>query len=148
MVSSSKNGDAIPEDVVGKEWQLIPRYADRLEAIGLIGIERCYTYTMKKKLPLFLASTPKPKTEDELWSIASIERYNAYDGNSASMIDHFYDKLLRLSVFPIRNRYFDEECSKRRKPLVDFILKFGRDEVLTDKSIKEFIMEYNKINII
>ena len=45
IVSSSKNGDSIPLNVYGKEWMLIPRYADRIEAIGIIGIERCYTYT-------------------------------------------------------------------------------------------------------
>ena len=145
IVSSSKNGDTIPDDIIGQEWQLIPRYADRLEAIGIIGIERCYTYTMKKKLPLFLPTTPKPKNEDELWSVASIERYNAYNGNSVSMIDHFYDKLLRLSVFPIRNPFFDSECEKRRKPLIDFILKFGRDEPITAESINEFIKLYNNV---
>jgi len=143
IVSSSKNGDTIPDDVVGQEWQLIPRYADRLEAIGVIGIERCYTYTMKKKMPLFLPTSPKPKTEEELWQFASEERYKAYNGNSASMIDHYYDKLLRLSVFPIRNPFFDIECEKRRKPLIDFMLKYGRDEPLTAESIIEFIKLHN-----
>jgi uncharacterized protein len=143
IVSSSKNGDTIPDDVVGQEWQLIPRYADRLEAIGVIGIERCYTYTMKKKMPLFLPTSPKPKTEEELWQFASEERYKAYNGNSASMIDHYYDKLLRLSVFPIRNPFFDIECEKRRKPLIDFMLKYGRDEPLTAESIIEFINLHN-----
>jgi uncharacterized protein len=142
MVSSSKNGDMIPEDVIGNEWQLIPRYADRLEAIGMIGIERCYTYTQKKSLPLFLPDTPKARTEEELWKIATVERYNAYSGASRSMIDHYYDKLLRLSVFPIRNPFFDKETEMRRKPLIKFVLKFGNDEPITEETIVEFVKGY------
>ena len=42
LVSSTTNGDRIPEDVIGSEWMLIPRYADRIEAIGLVGVERCF----------------------------------------------------------------------------------------------------------
>jgi uncharacterized protein len=138
-VSSSKNGDNIPDEVTGKEWLLIPRFADRLEAIGMIGVERCFTSTLKKKGPLFLDSTPRPKTEYELWTVANIERYNRYNGNSVSMMDHFYDKLLRLGVYPIENPYFDKECLKRTRPLINFILKFGSGQMETLEQILGFI---------
>jgi len=109
IVSASKNGDTIPPAIIkSNEYLLIPRYADRLEAIGLIGVERCHTYTKNvSNEPLYLESTPKPKSEEEIWKFATMERYKAYKGKSASMIDHFYDKLLRLIDFPIRNSYFD-----------------------------------------
>ena len=55
------------------------------------------------------------------------------------MIDHFYDKLLRLSVYPISNSYFEEQCRKRIAPLIEFVLKFGRDELLTEEQIRQFI---------
>ena len=45
-VSSTKNGDDIPDKVVGKEYLLYPRYADRLEALGIIGLERTLHYTL------------------------------------------------------------------------------------------------------
>ncbi len=138
-VSASKNGDTIPAEAIGKDWMLIPRYADRLEAIGMIGVERCFTYTTNKSRPLYTEQTPRPRTEEELWQIASEERYQAYSGSSVSMIDHFYDKLLRLAVYPIRNPYFDSECKKRIQPLIDFVLKFGRGELLTKEQIREFI---------
>src|SRR5204863_4319085 len=39
LVSTSKNGNSTP--VASSGWLLIPRYCDRLEAVGKIGIERC-----------------------------------------------------------------------------------------------------------
>ena len=139
LVSSSKNGDSIPPEIIGNEWKLIPRYADRLEAIGLIGIERCYIYSKKANMPLYLEDTPKPKTEEELWSVATSERYQSYNGNSKSMIDHYYDKLLRLTFFPIQNKYFEEQCNIRRKPLIDFILQFGKNEKITNEEIEKYL---------
>jgi hypothetical protein len=92
---------------------------------------------------LFLNDTPKPKTEEELWSIATKERYNSYDGNSKSMIDHYYDKLLRLTFFPIHNKYFDEQCNIRRKPLIDFILMFGNNSSISNEMIEDYICVKN-----
>jgi uncharacterized protein len=140
LVSASKNGDNIPDDIKGKEWMLIPRYADRLEAIGIIGIERCWKYTKTINNPLYLESTLRAIDENDLWTnIATEERYQKYNGKSASMIDHFYDKLLRLTIFPIRNKYFDTICAIRRKPLVDFVLEFGKLGSIDDKFIESFI---------
>jgi uncharacterized protein len=144
IVSASKNGDRIPRCVRDKPWMLIPRYADRIEAIGIIGVERCYTYTKNvSKLPLYLEDSPRPKTEEEIWALATEERYNNYKGKSVSMIDHYYDKLLRLSTFPISNKYFDAECAKRRKPLIDFLLYFGRKGSITHEEVEEFIREHS-----
>ena len=63
LVSSSKNGDSIPDDVTDKLWMLVPRYADRLEAIGETGIERCYRYTKTTGRPLYCTDTPFPLTK-------------------------------------------------------------------------------------
>ena len=139
MVSCSKNGDTIPESVIGKEWQLIPRYADRLEAIGIIGIERCFIYNKRINMKLFTNNTPRPKTEEEIWEIANFERYSKYNGTSESMIDHYYDKLLRSTYFPIRNPFFDNECSIRRKQLIQFILKFGQGDINNDNDVLVYI---------
>ena len=102
-------------------------------------------YLRKKvsKLPLYLESSPKPTTEEEIWALATEERYNSYNGKSLSMIDHYYDKLLRLSVFPIKNKYFDIECAKRRQPLIDFLLYFGQKGSITFDEVEEFISEHS-----
>jgi uncharacterized protein len=143
LVSSSKNGDRIPEDAVDNEWLLYPRYADRLEAIGLIGVERCYQYALTTKNPLYVATTPCVTTEEEMWQVATIERYNRYNGVSDSMIDHYYDKLLRTTMFPIRNSYFDKETEIRRKPSIDFVLMFGKKKSISDEEVKTFIKTYS-----
>lgn len=143
IVSSSKNGDKIPQDAVENEWLLYPRYADRLEAIGLIGVERCFRYGITVGNPLYVETTPRPTSEKEIWTVATEERYNRYSGVSDSMIDHYFDKLIRASVFPIRNRYFDEETEKRRKPTIDFVLMFGNKKTITNEDVYEFIRNYN-----
>ena len=147
LVSSSKNGDSIPSYVADNMWMLIPRYADRLEAIGLVGVERVYQYAKTVNNPLYVESTPKPKSEEEIWEIATEDRYRSYSGSSASMIDHFYDKLLRASFFPIKNNFLNIESKIRRKPMIDFLLFFSNKENLSDLEVVDFIKDYYK-NII
>ena len=143
LVSSSKNGDKIPNFIKDKEWMLIPRYADRLEAIGIVGIQRCYKYGQTVKNPLFVADTPRCSTISDIWNYATEERYNSYTGKSNSMIDHYYDKLIRLTIFPFRNKYLDYECNIRRKPIIDFILYFGNTLEFTEKNVEDFIKNYH-----
>ena len=59
------------------------------------------------------------------------------------MIDHFYDKLLRLGVYPIKNEYFESETKKRQQPLIDTILYFGNSsDDLTEDELKNYIEKY------
>jgi uncharacterized protein len=140
LVSSSINGDKIPKKCKDKEWMLIPRYADRLEAIGMVGLVRTFIFTLKKGRELYLPTTPMPKMISEIWKVASIKRYKNYSGASASMLDHFYDKLLRLGKFPITNNYLNNESKKRIKPLLDFLLFFNNSQINNPKEeIKKYI---------
>lgn len=124
LVSAAKNADTIPERIIDKQWLLIPRYADRLEAIGIIGIKRCYIYNTGIKAPLFTESTPRLTTDEEILSFAS-EKFKSYCGCSETMIDHYYDKLIGISIFPYKNAYFDAETAIRRQPILDFVRYFG-----------------------
>ena len=146
-VSSSKNGDTIPEECRNKHWLLYPRYADRLEAIGIIGLRRTLDYNTHKKRPLYMPrdSLAKPNyTIDNIYNEkATLERYQRYSGASESLIGHFYDKLLLLGKYPIRNKYFDDECSKRQKPLEDIALYFEQTGTITEEYIRQYI-EKNK----
>ena len=41
-VSASKNGNSVPEEALETPEVLWVRFCDRLEAIGTIGVVRCY----------------------------------------------------------------------------------------------------------
>ena len=99
------------------------RLADRLEAIGAVGAVRCYQYNREKGAPFFIDQTPRPKTREEVWSNVTPERFESYMKNkdSASMMDHYFDKLLQIARFEpdiVRNEYLCAEAEKRVEPLV------------------------------
>jgi uncharacterized protein len=149
LVSSSSNADRIPEDVINNEWMLIPRYADRVEAIGIIGVERCLQYNKTKGRPIYIESTPRAYSEEEIFQIATEERYNSYVGKSNSMIDHYYDKLLRISKIPINNDYLVQLAQERQQVTIRFVLYFSVLEDMTNKDVELFIeREKNKYTMI
>lgn len=142
LVSSSKNGDRIPSEAIDNEWLLYPRYADRIEALGVTGIERCFRYALTANNPLYVSTTPCPETEEENWKYATQERYDKYNGKSDSMIDHYYDKLLRASFIPIKNEYFEKVAVERRKALIDFLIYFGKNKRISKEDVEKFIQNY------
>ncbi len=126
-VSCSKNKNSIPSEAIDHPELLYPRYADRLEALGEIGVFRCWHYAYEKKGDLFLDSTPRPKSVEEIYSAAK-GRFEQYHGNYSSMMDHFYDKLLHLADFSVSgcdNSFFIEEARKRRQIIEEVCLHFG-----------------------
>jgi len=123
LVSARKNkNSSVP---AGEDWKLLVRDADRIEAVGDVGIARCYAYNMKVNRPHFLETTPRATTEEELWKIATPERFAAYT-DSVSMIDHYYDKLLHLQKCASGSQYLELRMKERLQVMVDFCLEFGR----------------------
>ena len=112
----------------GERWKFIPRDADRLEALGDIGILRCYEYTLSIGNPIILPSTPRPKTLEELESVATLQRFENYKGKSdirpqsSSMIDHYYDKLLHIGIMSSGNQYLCKCARTRMKTTTDFVM--------------------------
>jgi len=123
LVSMSENKDSTTD----QEWKLIPRYCDRLEAIGEIGIERCLQYARTIGNPMHTENTLKAYTEEDLKLIVTKERYENYNGKSVSVIDHFYDKLLHIS-FPINNRYIKEIARFRLNIMSEFVLNYWNNQ--------------------
>ena len=78
--------------------------ADRLDAIGAIGIARCITYGGAKKRQLYDENTPRGCTYQEYQekegaeAMLTKEQYVAISkSKNGATIDHFYEKLLRIS---------------------------------------------------
>jgi uncharacterized protein len=132
LVSTSENGNTIPEEAKEHPYVLYPRYADRLEALGEIGIWRCWQFTQTSKRPFFLETTPRAKSEADIKRIATPERFEQYQktGKSDSMIDHFYDKLLHIGHLHSGNSYLELEAATRYQQMVNFVLEFGRTGTL------------------
>ncbi|KAL7468906.1 hypothetical protein ACHAXS_009150 [Conticribra weissflogii] len=83
-VGCSENGNSIPPEIeVTKKYHyLIPRWSDRLEAVGPIGVVRCYQYNREIGAPLWkdddLYDSPRPSCEEEVWEFATPERFEGY----------------------------------------------------------------------
>lgn len=135
-VSASENGNDIPERAKTYPWLLIPRYADRLEAIGDIGLVRAYIYAKYKGNPMYTENTPRPRTRDEVKMYATPERFLLYSDKSKkltspSVMDHIYDKLLHIG-FTCGNTYLDAQVEARMNVLYDTCLYFGEHGHITD----------------
>ena len=169
-VSCSKNGNSVPERVNGQRGSgdnninhndnhnanhnanyhlLIPRWSDRVEAVGARGVWRCYQYNQEKKRPLDLPGvTPRPQSSEELWSQHVVpERFEAYmvtqDGKTEdpSMLGHYYDKLFHVACPPsdiVRNDYLEEKLGDSAKELVEVCLRYGKTGVVDEDYIKSF----------
>lgn len=124
FVSASTNGNSVPDVAAQSPWILYPRFADRIEAIGWVGIERCWEYTLTAGRPLFVKETPRVRSEKELWDIA-VPRFAAYKGDSVSMVDHWLDKLVHIGKFQTDNKYFADEVGRRDNALIEACILFG-----------------------
>lgn len=81
-ISYSGNGSKSPDSLEGK----IVQDADRLDALGAIGIARTFAYGGHKGRPLYV---PDEKPIEDM----TTEEYQNHTSNS---INHFYEKLLKL----------------------------------------------------
>lgn len=144
-VSASQNGNSVPEEITKSEeyYRLIPRWSDRLEAVGVRGVVRCYQYTLEKKNNLSSAISPRATTEDEVWEFADPQRFVEYQnrgGQSDDMIAHYYDKLLHVARPPariVRNEYLEAQAAESAAPLVEVCLRFGATGKVDETYFKE-----------
>lgn len=131
IVSTRKNGTQ--RESAEEDWMLYPRYADRLEAIGKVGIDRAKLYSYYVRRPLYSPLTKRATNEEELWAIATPERFDDYiNGRKIypnTFIDHLYDKVLHIgkpeSFDGCTNPYVLEEAKRRHKIVIDYVIEFG-----------------------
>jgi uncharacterized protein len=135
LVSCSKNRNMR----VKPDWLLIPRWADRLEATGIIGIQRAIIYNEYNNRPIIVEDTPIATTIEELNNIATSKRFENYNGISSSLLDHMYDKVLHLSV-TTGNKYIDDNFKIRHEDVEIFCLEFSKN-----KNFQKILDNYNEI---
>lgn len=150
-VSCSKNGNTVPPEVEENDayYLLIPRWADRLCAVGTKGVVRCYQYNQEVGRPLSSENSPRPSNEAELWSKyalpTKLEEYMKRGGTSTDMISHYYDKLLHIAKPPkeiVRNQYLEQQAKSMSKVLVDVCLRYGRTGQVDEEHIKRLIEDH------
>lgn len=110
---SYKGGHNSPPSSLEAE---IVQDADRLEAIGAIGIARAFAYGGKKGRPLY---DPSISVRDEM----TLEEYR--NANS-STIHHFYEKLLKLSAL-FNTRTGKEMAKIRHEYMKSFLDQFYKE---------------------
>lgn len=132
LVSCSNNGNWYPERAIKEPEILWPRWADRLEAVGEVGIARCYYYSKKKNEKMFTKETPQCINKDQVLEAIPKERIEEYmrtGGKSKSMFDHYFDKLLHIATPEpqiVRNYYFQDNLFERAQPLINVCIDYGK----------------------
>jgi uncharacterized protein len=104
--------------------------ADRLEAIGAIGIARCFAYNGARNLALY-DSTTTP-----LISITS-QQYNQQKDKGSNARNHFYEKLLKLARM-MKTDAGRKEAAHRHELLCTFISEFDRECGLDSSILSQF----------
>ncbi|WP_299128608.1 HD domain-containing protein [uncultured Winogradskyella sp.] len=109
---SFKNSFDLNPSFNSKEMEVV-QDADRLDAIGAIGIARCFNYGGFKNRPIY-----NPDIEPNL-NMTKAE----YKASNAPTINHFYEKLLRLKD-QMNTKTGKQIAEKRHKYMVGFLDQF------------------------
>ena len=134
LVSCSENGNYVPDFIrdTNSWYKLIPRWSDRLEAVGSAGVVRCFQYSKEIARPLSSPRSPRAQTAQEVWDLCPGERFQSYQCNGPTdddMITHYYDKLLHVSrPTPeiVKNQYLIEKAKSSSKELVEICVRYGK----------------------
>jgi len=97
------------------EFQIVSD-ADRLDAVGSIGILRCAAFSAIKDRPLFI-----PPNNPENDSIPPAEQAQGYNG---SCIAHFHEKLLKIKGDRLRTQSARDEADRRQR-MVSQVVEYG-----------------------
>lgn len=90
--------------------------ADRLDAIGAIGVARTFAYGGHKGNPMYDPSSP-PTLHDS---------FEAYKKNNGSTINHFYEKLLLLKE-RLNTATARQIAASRHRFMEEFLAQFYRE---------------------
>jgi uncharacterized protein len=102
----------------------IVRDADRLDAIGAVGVARCFAFSGAKMRPLCV---PDAKPIENM----SARQYNEQSvKNESTAVNHFYEKLL-LVKDKMKTRTGKELAARRHEFMVQYLRQFDMEVALT-----------------
>ncbi len=102
----------VPSTIEGK----IVQDADRLEALGAIGIARCFAYGGYKRQALWDPSVP----------VQSHNSFGEYKTKTSTSVNHFFEKLLLLKE-RMNTRAGRALAESRHEHLLSFLKALGED---------------------
>jgi uncharacterized protein len=132
LVACSSNGNTINRTI--PRWKYIPRDADRLEALGLVGIRRAKETTeamaiQQNKQPVFWSDeSPRCTTTEQVALMCHPDRFINYQKYKAStdLISHFFDKLLHIHNMSSGSKTLEELARLKHDIMIDFVIDFGK----------------------
>ncbi len=110
-----------PQDRINSiEFQIV-QDADRLDAIGAIGIARAFNYGGFKNRPIYDPTVPLRDYEDS----------KSYHKSAAPTINHFYEKLLKLKG--LMNTHTGKQIARKRHEFMLLFLEHFYEECDPDQ---------------
>lgn len=124
LCSASKWGNKVPENI--EEYHLIPRWADRLEATGYIGLTRCFTFTVYKNRPIVDENDDFPSNLKELNKVSPPSRFVEYSNGrkSTSVLCHLLDKVRHINGNDVTVPFLKNSLNEGQKIIDNYILLF------------------------
>jgi len=105
-----------PQDHISSIEFRIVQDADRLDAMGAIGIARAFNYGGFKNRPI----------HDPSISLQEYSDSRSYHNSNAPTINHFYEKLLKLKGL-MNTKTGKKLALERHEYMLDFLKQFGKE---------------------